>query len=101
MEWIQLLIDRHPRRAMVVGKLVLIVGGVAVLSAVFARGQLMSLNADRLAGKLPALRTLAEAFPQYPTQLVPEGPVGFVISALLVLAGTAVTVWADKALKRR
>jgi hypothetical protein len=61
----------------------------------------MSLNADRLAGQLPPLRTLAEAFPQYPTWFVPEGPVGFVVSGLLVLAGTAVTVWADKAVRRQ
>ena len=98
MEWLQLFIDRHPRRSLIAGKAVFLAGGIAILAAVFARGQLLSLNADRVAAKLPPLRTLAEAFPGYPTALVPEGTVGFVVSALLVLAGTAVTVWADKAL---
>lgn len=100
MEWLQRLIDRHPRRAMVLGKTVFLAGSIAILGAVFARAELMAVNGERAAAKLPMVRTLAEVFPQYPTGLVPEGPVGFVISALLVLAGMAVVVLADKAIKR-
>ncbi|MCA0214829.1 MAG: hypothetical protein LCH79_16850 [Proteobacteria bacterium] len=100
MEWLQLMIDRHPRRAMVLGKTVFLAGSIAILGAVFARAELMAVNGERAAAKLPMVKTLAEAFPQYPTALVPEGPVGFVISALLVLVGMAVVVLADKAVKR-
>jgi hypothetical protein len=67
---------------------------------VFARAALMNLNAERAQARLPVVRTLAEAFPQYPTWLVPEGPWGFSISAVLVLAGMALTVLAEKARKR-
>jgi uncharacterized membrane protein len=100
MEWLQRLIDRHPRRAMILGKAVFLAGSIAILGAVFARAELMALNGERAAAKLPMVKTLAEVFPQYPTALVPEGPVGFVVSALLVLAGMAVVVLADKAVKR-
>ena len=100
MEWLQLLIDRHPRRAMVLGKTVFLAGSIAILGAVFARAELMAVNGERVAAKLPLVRTLAEAFPQYPTALVPEGPVGFAISAMLVMAGMVAVVLADKAIKR-
>ena len=100
MEWLQLLIDRHPGRAMVLGKTVFLAGSIAILGAVFARAELMAVNGERAAAKLPMVRTLAEAFPQYPTALVPEGPVGFAISAMLVMAGMVAVVLADKAIKR-
>ena len=100
MEWLQLMIDRHPRRAMVLGKTVFLAGSIAILGAVFARAELMAVNGERAAAKLPMVKTLAEVFPQYPTVLVPEGPMGFVISTLLVLSGMAVVVLADKAVKR-
>ena len=47
-----------------------------------------------------SVRKLAEAYPQYPTWIVPEGPVGFAISALLVLAGTGLTVMAGDAARQ-
>jgi len=82
---------------MVLGKILFLAGSILIVGAVFARAALMNANADRAAGKLPPLRTLAEAYPQYPTWLVPEGPVGFGVAAVLVLAGMGLTVLAEKA----
>ena len=100
MNWLRSRIAMHPRRAIVVGKILLLAGGILVLGAVFARAALMNLNAERAQAKMPALRTLGEAYPQYPTWLVPEGPLGFGISAALVLGGLALTLLAEKAGKR-
>lgn len=100
MQWIRSLIARSPQRALVTGKVLLSVAGILILGAVFARAGLINTNAERAEAKLPPLRTLAEAYPQYPTWLVPEGPVGFALSAALVLAGMALVVLAEKAARR-
>jgi hypothetical protein len=97
MQWLRSLIARHPRSALVLGKTLLLAGGILVIAAVFARAGLLNTNAQRAEASLPPLHTAAEAYPQYPTALVPEGPVGFGIAALLVLVGTALTVVAEKA----
>ena len=99
MQWLRSLISQYPRRAVVLGKALFLAGSILVVGAVFARAGLMAANAGRTDAGLPILRTLAEAYPQYPTWLVPEGPVGFSIAAVLVLVGMAVTVLADKARK--
>ena len=100
MEWIRSRIAQHPKRAIVLGKAILLAGSILVLGAVFARAGLVNINADRAEAKLPALHTLAEAYPQHPTWLVPEGPVGFSISAVLVLVGMGLTVLGEKAARR-
>jgi len=100
MEWIRSRIALHPKRAIVLGKTILLVGSIMVLGAVFARAGLINTNADRAEARMPPLHTLAEAYPQYPTWPVPEGPVGFGLSAVLVLAGMGLTVMAEKARKR-
>jgi hypothetical protein len=97
MEWIRSRIARHPTRALVLGKTLLLAGSILVVGAVFARAGLVTTNAERAESKLPPLHHLAEAQPGYPTWPVPEGPVGFGIAAALVLAGTAVTALAEKA----
>ena len=84
---------------MVLGKALLVAGGILVLGAVFARAGLVNTNAQRAEAQLPALHSLAEAYPERPTWLVPEGPVGFGISAMLVLVGTVLTALAEKAAK--
>ena len=101
MQWLRSRIGRHPRRAVVLGKTLFLAGSIMILGAVFARAGLMAVNAQRTEARLPILRTLAEAYPQYPTWLVPEGPVGFGIAAVLVLVGLALTVLAEQAKKRR
>lgn len=100
MEWLRSLIGRYPRRALVLGKALFLAGSILIVAAVFARAGLVNTNAERAQAKLPPVRTLAEAYPQYPTGLVPEGPMGFAIAAVLVLAGMAVTSAAEKAAKR-
>jgi len=100
MEWIRSRIARHPKLAIVLGKTLLIAGSILIVGAVFARAGLININADRAEAKQPPLRTLAEAYPQYPTWPVPEGPVGFSISALLVLVGMGLTVMGEKAARR-
>jgi hypothetical protein len=100
MNWLRSLIGQSPRRALVLGKVVFLAGAILVLGAVFARAGLMAANADRAEARLPALKTLAEAYPQYPTQVVPEGPLGFTTSGLLVLAGLALVVLAEDAARR-
>jgi hypothetical protein len=100
MEWLRSRIRRSPRAALVLGKIVFLAGAILVVAAVFGRAELMAANADRGKAGLAAVHTLAEAYPQYPTALVPEGPIGFTIAALLTLAGMAVTVVASEAVKR-
>jgi hypothetical protein len=85
---------------MVLGKAALLAGSILVLGAVFARAALNNLNVERVQAKLPALHFLAEAYPQYPTWLVPEGPVGFSIAGALVLVGMTLSLLAEKARKR-
>jgi len=100
MEWLRSRIARHPRHALVLGKTLFLAGSLLVVTAVFARIAMVSLNGERAQAQLPALKTLAEAYPQYPTWFVPEGPVGFGIAAALVLVGMALTLQAEKAGKR-
>jgi len=100
MNWLRSLVRRSPQRFLVVGKAIFLAGAILIVGAVFARAGLVAANAERAQAKLPALHTLAEAYPQYPTWLVPEGPVGFAVSAVLVLAGMALVVVADAALKQ-
>lgn len=97
MDWIRRHIAASPKAALVVGKTVFLAGCLLILAALFGRLQLVAANTERAAAGLPALRKLADAFPQYPTWLVPEGPVGYVVAALLVLAGMALTLWAGEA----
>ena len=100
MQWIRALIAQYPKRALVLGKTLLLAGSILILGAVFARAGLVNINAERAETKLPPLHTLAEAYPRQPTWLVPEGPVGFGLSAVLVLVGMGLTVLAEKAKKR-
>ena len=99
MNWLRSQIARSPKAALIIGKIVFLAGAILILLAVFARGGLTGINADRAAAKLPALLTLAQGYPQYPTWFVPEGPVGYVISAMLVLIGTTLIVIAGEVLK--
>lgn len=97
MQWLRSLIARAPKRATAVGKALFLAGGVLVLAALFGRIGLVSLNGERTQAGLSAVRTLADAYPQYPTWFVPEGPLGFAVAALLVLAGMGVIALAEKA----
>jgi di/tricarboxylate transporter len=100
MKWLRSRIGRSPTRALVLGKIVFLAGAILILGAVFARAGLMASNSARAEARLPALQTLAEAYPQYPTWLVPEGPVGFTIAAVLVLVGMGLTVLAGDAARQ-
>ncbi len=100
MKSIRDLIAQYPKRALVTGKAFLLAGSILVVGAVFARAGLVNTNAERAAAGLPALRTLAQAYPRQPTWLVPEGPIGFGLSAVLVIVGVGLTVLAEKAAKR-
>lgn len=101
MKWLRSRIARSPKPALVLGKILFLAGAILILGAAFARAGLVAANADRLEARLPALRTLAEAYPQYPTWLVPEGPIGFVISAVLVLVGMGLIALAEQAVKQQ
>jgi len=100
MEWLHSRIARNPRHALVIGKTVFLVGCILILGAAFARAGLANTNEARAATNEPPLHSLAQAYPQYPTWVVPEGPVGYSIAAVLVLAGMGLTVLAEKAGKR-
>jgi hypothetical protein len=100
MNWLRARIARSPRPALIVGKTLFLAGAIAILGAVFARAALMNVNAVRTDAKLAPLQTLAQAYPQYPTWVVPEGPVGYTICALLVLVGMGLTVLASEARKQ-
>ncbi len=101
MNWLRSRIRRSPQRALIVGKTVFLVGCILVLGAVFARAGLGKVNSERANNKQPALQTLAEAYPQYPTWVVPEGRLGYSIAALLILVGMGLTVIADEERKAR
>ena len=96
MNWLRSRIARSPRRVRALGKTLFLAGAILILAAVFARAGLVGANAERAQAKLPAFPTLAQAYPQYPTWVVPEGRVGYSIAAILVLLGMALTVLADK-----
>ena len=100
MEWIRTVVAQNPKRALVLGTAVLLAGSIFIVGAVFARAGLVTTNAEWAEAKLPSLRTLAEAYPHHPTWLVPAGPVGFSLSAVLVLVGTGLTLLAEQAGKR-
>ncbi|MES2483661.1 MAG: hypothetical protein V4609_16865 [Pseudomonadota bacterium] len=100
MNWLRSLIRQHPMPALVLGKTLLVIGAIMVLSAVFGRTALVAFNTTQAQANLPAAKTLAEAFAQYPTDLVPEGPLGFTIAAVLVLVGMGLTVLAGDAGKK-
>ena len=100
MQWLRSRIARSPRQALVLGKTLFAAGCILVLGAAFARAGLANTNEARAQANQPPLHSLAEAYPQYPTGLVPEGPVGYGIAAALVLAGMGLTLLAEKAMKR-
>lgn len=100
MDSLRTLVARSPKRWLVLGKAIFLAGAILVVGAVFARAALMGINGERAQAKLPALHRLAEAYPQYPTWIVPEGPLGFSVAAVLVLAGLALTVLADGVISR-
>ena len=95
------LVARSPRRWLAAGKALFLAGAILILGAVFARAGLVSLNAERSEAGHSMLRTLAEAYPQYPTWIVPEGVVGYAVAAVLVLVGMVLTVLAENASPRR
>ena len=99
MQWLLSRVARHPKAATVLGKALLLAGSILIVAAVFARAGLVNANAERAEARQPPLHTVAEVYPQYPTWLVPEGPVGFGVAALLVLAGMGLTLLAEKAQK--
>jgi hypothetical protein len=101
MNWLRSIVLRHPMPARVLGKTLLLIGAILILSAVFGRVGLVADNTRRAEAKQPTVKTLAQAFPQYATAVVPEGPVGFTVAAVLVLAGIGLTVLAGDAGKRR
>jgi hypothetical protein len=101
MNWIRFCIAESPRAALAAGKAVFLVGALMIVAAVFARVALIGLNAERAKAKLPAVAKLAEVYPQYPTWLVPESPAGYLLAAILVLAGMYLVAQAGEALKRR
>jgi hypothetical protein len=78
MHWLRSAIARSPKRAMVLGKALLLAGSILVLGAVFARGGLA-----------------------LPAWMAPQGPVGFGIAAALVVLGTLLTVLAENSTRRR
>ena len=75
MQSLRAFLARHSWHARVLGKILVLAGAVIVLGALFAR-----------AG--------------HPTGLVPDGPVALGAAALLVVAGLALTLAAEKAGKR-
>lgn len=97
MQWLRSLVGRSPRLALVLGKALFLAGAILIVGAVFARAALVGINADRTEAGQSVLHTLAEAYPQYPTWMVPEGVVGYTVSAVLVLVGMALTVLAQDA----
>lgn len=101
MQWLRALVAKSPSRALVLGKAVFLVGCILILGAAFARAALIGINDDRSRLKQPALHTLAEAYPQLPTWMVPEGSIGYGVAAVLVVIGMAVTVAAGEAVKQQ
>jgi hypothetical protein len=100
MNWIRSRIATSPKGAMIAGKAVFLAGALLVPAALFARVEMIGINAEREKAKLPIATRLAEVFPQYPTWIVPEGPVGYSVAAALVLLGMYFVVAAGELRKR-
>jgi hypothetical protein len=96
MNWIRTRVARSRKAALVAGKIVFLAGALLVVAALFARIELIGVNAERAKAKLPVATRLAEVYPQYPTWPVPEGPVGYTVAAGLVLAGMYLVVLASE-----
>jgi hypothetical protein len=94
-------IAQSPRRAIVLGKAALVLGGTLVIAAWFGRTGLITANAARTKDGLPPWDRLAQAYPALPTWLVPEGPWGYTVCAALVLAGMVLVVQAERTPRRR
>lgn len=100
MDWIRARIATAPKPFLIAGKAVFLLGGLLILAAMYARVELIDINEERARASLPAVQKLAEVAPPFPTWWVPEGPVGYVVAALLVLVGMYLTVVAGEALKK-
>ncbi len=100
MNWIRTRIASSPQPALIAGKAVFLAGGLLILAAMYARVELIGINEERARASQPAVQKLAEIQPQFPTWWVPEGPVGYTVAAVLVLAGMYLTVVASEALKK-
>lgn len=100
MNWLRTRIGKAPRQATILGKTLFLAGAILILGAVFARASLLGINADRADAKLPLFQGLAEAYPDLPTWIVPEGPLGYTIATVLVLAGMALVILGDEARKK-
>jgi hypothetical protein len=100
MQWILALVARNVRLSVVLGKTLFLAGAILILGAVFARAALVNLNAQRAEAGLTAFQALAAAYPHHPTWIVPEGPVGYAVAALLVLVGMGLTSLATEAARR-
>lgn len=101
MNWIRARIAKSPQAASVLGKTVFLAGGLLVIAAMYGRVELIGINEERARDRLPAMQKLAEAHPQFPTWWVPEGPLGYLVAASLVLVGMYLTVLAGEALKNK
>ncbi|QJW85235.1 hypothetical protein HK414_22970 [Ramlibacter terrae] len=100
MQWLRSFVAQSPRRALLAGKTIFLAGAILVLGAVFARASLMGINADRLEAKQPALATLAEAYPQYPTGWCPKARSAFRSRRCWSRAGMGLIVVAEEAAGR-
>lgn len=100
MNWIRTRIALSPKPALIAGKAVFLAGGLLILAAMYGRVELIGINEERAKANLPAVHKLAEVVAQFPTWWVPEGPVGYIVAAVLVLVGTYFTVVAGEVLKK-
>ncbi|MDB5898450.1 MAG: hypothetical protein JWP22_3496 [Ramlibacter sp.] len=99
MNWFYARIRTSPKAALIAGKAVFLAGALLIVAALFGRIELIGANAERAKTQLPALTKLAEAYPQFPTWMVPEGPVGYSVVAVLVLVGMVLVVKASEVAK--
>ena len=82
MQFLRALVGRSPRLAVVLGKTLFLVGAILILAALFGR-------------------TLADAYPQALMSLVPQGPVGYAVCAVLLLIGMGLTVLGGEEAERK
>jgi len=87
MEAIIGFILRDRERAANVASAVIFAGGFLFIAGAVGNVAMKALSASAVLAGMPAPTSLSEIYPDLPLFWVPEGPLGYIVAGVLVLAG--------------
>lgn len=87
MEWLKTQILTAPKFVHWAARGLLSLGSFLLVAGLIGRACMLAVNNTREWGKLPPLDGLRDVYPALPMWWVPEGALGYVFSALAVVAG--------------